>query len=599
MKKFRLAILLPITSMLLSGCVITDFFKNLFGIKEEKKEEEKESVNVTDIVRLTINGTGKINVKAGSTITEIKTISYVSNNPAIATIKDNVVTGVSIGQTTISVTVKTKSGLTFNKECRVVVSAEGKTNLKYTYDDYNTYNVYPLDNCPLVGKPKLLIIPIWFADSYQFINPTKKEQVRDDIRKTMLGSNKETGWRSVKTYYEEESFGKVKLTGTVTEWYETSKSYEAFLSSSVSTSICTAAVSAYFKEHTSETRKDYDTNGDGYLDAVVFVYAAPDCQNLGYSETNNLWAYTSWMMEEPNKTNPTMNVYFWGSYDFMYTYGAYAKSRTGSSVYGRGDCDNCVVDAHCYIHEFGHVLGLPDYYDYSGQRSPAGGFSMQDCNVGGHDPYSVLAYGWVQAYIPTETTTLKINDFQSSHDVILLANHTVDSPFDEYILVELYSPTDLNKFDTDSCYLGRYPMGSEDYGIRLWHVDGRLISYYFDYSSYQWKMRENLTSNPKTGYVYQAMSNTYYDSATDNTGSISPLGVDYANYNVLELLRSDNSSEDLNNNNLFSKNMSFDMNTYSSQFVNGLNMNDGQPLGWSFRVEDISNGTATITVTKN
>ena len=44
--------------------------------------------------------------------------------------------------------------------------------------------------------------------------------------------------------------------------------------------------------------------------------------------------------------------------------------------------------------------------------------------------------------------------------------------------------------------------------------------------------------------------------------------------------------------------MSFNASSYSSQFVNGTNMNDGSQLGWSFTVDEVTEGTATITVTK-
>ncbi len=592
-KRFRFLTLLPISALLLSGCAFIDFFKNLFNPTEEKESEKpKENVDISDVLYLSVGDVEEIRVTPFSKDVVIKTVSYISNDTSVAIIENNKVKGVAIGQTSISVVVKTERGNTFKGETKVIVSAAGKTRLRYTYDDYSAYNAYPFDNCPLEGEPKLLILPIWFSDSTEFIKESKKEEVRDDIRKTIIGTNEETGWRSVKTFYHEESFGKLNIKGTVADWYETNDSYLDYIDGGSET-IGSKALSDYFSTHSSDKRTNYDTNGDGYLDGVIFVYAAPDCFNLGYEDMNNLWAYCSWTMASPNKTKPAMNVYFWGSYDFMYAEGSHAEAKTGKSSYGRGDTDYCNIDSHCFIHEFGHVLGLPDYYDYSGQYSPAAGFSMQDNNVGGHDPYSVLAYGWGEPYIPTETTTYEINDFQSSHDVILLANHSIDSPFDEYLLVELYSPTGLNKFDSDHCYLGRYPIGPEEYGIRVWHVDARLTYW----NGYSWST--SLTSNPRKGYVYQAISNTYYDSEKDNKDAISVLGTDYADYNILELIRSDDGSGDLTYENMFVEDMTFDVSNHSSQFVNGLNMNNGQPLGWSFTVDEISNGTATITVTKN
>ena len=57
----------------------------------------------------------------------------------------------------------------------------------------------------------------------------------------------------------------------------------------------------------------------------------------------------------------------------------------GAPDYGYGK-----VDAHTYIHEMGHMLGLPDYYDYSFKSSPTGMYDMQDNNVGDHNPFSKM-----------------------------------------------------------------------------------------------------------------------------------------------------------------------------------------------------------------
>ena len=600
MKKRRLGVLLPIAAMLLSGCAFIDFVKDLFGISQKEEEkpqpkpEQKETLKVPDVLRLTLNEPQEIPVEAGLSTTKFIEITYTPNKLDIVSIINNTIKGIKVGQDTIDVYARTEKGAIFNTEFRVVVSEEGKTKLDYTYDDYNVHNVYAYDNCPLSGNPKLLIIPVWFSDSNEFINVNKKESVREDIRKTILGTSEETGWHSVKTFYEAESFGKLKIQGKVADWYETDDSYLNYVDEGAE-ELRAQAVDDYFKQNQTEKRKDYDTNEDGYLDGVVFIYAAPDYQNLGYSEMNNLWAYCTWTFDSPNLSIPKMNVLFWGSYDFMYAPGDDAYNKTGMSFYGRGDTDYCEIDSHCFIHEFGHVLGLPDYYDYGDLHSPAGGFSMQDYNVGGHDPYSILAYGWGEAYIPTETTTIKINDFQSSHDVILLANHEVTSPFDEYLLLEFYSPTELNKFDSDYCYRGSYPQGPAEYGIRVWHVDARLV--YFDTQSWNWS--DTLTSDVNSGYVTQAFSNTSYNPPTTTEDYFYPLGSESAVFNILQLIRSDNvMDENFSKDNMFMDKSTFSMEDYSSQFINETNMNDGQPLGWTFKVNTIEDSVASIKVIK-
>lgn len=470
------------------------------------------------------------------------------------------------------------------------VSKIEKTKLSYTYDDYTKNNAYNIDNCPLQGSPKLLIIPVWFNDSNNFIIESKKEEVRNDIEKAYIGTSEETNWNSVKSYYETESQNKIKLSATVTEWYEIDNSYTEYAPESkvdLTMSLVKKASDNYFSNHSTDKRKNYDSNGDGYLDGVMLIYAAPDYDSLGNDSYKNLWAYCYWTGAISSKTNPSANAFFWASYDFLY--GSNAKEKTGSS-YGRGFTQNGItIDTHCFIHEMGHVFGLEDYYDYSSfGYCPAGGFSMQDMNVGGHDPYSVMAYGWADPYIPNDSMTISIGDFQSTHDVILLANHSIsDSPFDEYLLLEYYTPTGLNEHDSKYTYRYVYPHGPSKGGIRLWHVDARLYSY----------NQGQMTTNPTDGGVYHALSNSY-DS---NHGSI--LGEEYYNYNILQLIRNDTYAtytprDSLVETDLFKAGNTFDMQTYSSQFVNGSKMNDNNPLGWSFKVEYTNESKAIITLTK-
>ena len=518
---------------------------------------------------------------------ETKLVSYNENKDDF-TFSISLDTSLTPSNNKVTITYKGKS-TSFALEIQNITILP-KTTLKYTYEDYAKYNAYSIDNCPLEGEPKLLIIPIWFNDSDNFIIESQKESVRTDIEKAYVGTKEDTGWNSVKTYYETESQNKITLSATVTDWYEVDKSYTEFaLESKVSetTALVETASDYYFNAHRYDARTNYDSNKDGYLDGVMLIYAAPDNRALGNESYQNLWAYCYWTGASSSLSSPTANAFFWASYDFMY--GSNAVEKTGTDYTSGYTEYGVTIDTHCFIHEMGHVFGLEDYYDYSHYGyNPAGGFSMQDYNVGGHDPYSVMAYGWASPYIPTKSMTISIGDFQSTHDVILLANHSVsNSPFDEYLLLEYYTPTGLNKLDSTYTYMQSYPNGSPAPGIRLWHVDARLYSYR-TYKS---------TTNPSDGNVVHLMSNSY----DNNHGS--PLGSDYYNYNLLQLIRNDTAAtytprDNFSESSLFKEGDTFDMSTYSSQFVKGANMNDKNPLGWSFKVEYTNESKAIITLTK-
>ena len=505
---------------------------------------------------------------------------------------------------------------------------------EYTYDTYIKNNCYPLSATPATGTANILVIPIWFSDSSQCITITNREQVRQDIQKAYFGSNDDTGWRSVKTYYEEESHGKLTITGKVSDWFECGQSSTKYAIDDdtdsggnvpKTRSLLDKAITWYFNNNPSDNRKNYDCDGDGYIDGLMLIYAAPDYQAWNNNNYTNLWAYCYWIQDKTvkDKNNPGVNAFFWASYDYMYG-SSVAKSRTGSS-FSNGDTAHAHIDAHTYIHEMGHMFGLMDYYDYTRQYNPSGDFSMQDANLGGHDPFSSFALGWGQAYVPTESTTIDLKPFATSGELIVLkpkADEYSYSPFDEYLVLEYYTPTGLNEFDCTHKYMStenkNYPIGSKTPGIRLWHVDARLVyprtlsggRYIYD--------KNNVVRDPSYVNTYGVtlmMSNTYYKSAADDD-YISPLGRDYSDYNLLQLIRNSttdtyripakSSGGSFSSGSLFTYGDVFTMEKYNKQFVNytakdgkvvGL-FNTNEELPFSFEVNACKQEYASITITK-
>ena len=470
------------------------------------------------------------------------------------------------------------------------------TTLKYTYNDFVNRNIAPIDGTPVSGSPKLLVVPVWFTDSISYISLLNKERVRSDIQKAYFGSNDDTGWRSVHTYYQELSQNKLNLTGVVTDWYECGYTSKSFYSSQSKTEQLVVDAVNWYKE--SHSMADFDSDQNGYLDGVMLIYGSPDYGTLENDNASNMWAYCFWLQNNnANKANPQPNAFFWASYDFMY-----GENKSSISPYHAGDTDYCNLDTHTYIHEMGHMFGLEDYYDYSKQCIPAGGFSMQDYNIGSHDPYSVMALGWAKPFVPSGDCTIELHNFQDSHELIALGVNRIDSPFDEYLLLELYTPTGLNKFDTDHQYNGRYPKGPSFTGIRLWHVDARLLE--CELNSDGTARALNFTSSIRSNYYYtQAMKNTYYKEGGTTNGYISPLGQEYADYNLLQLIRKSKAknykcNEVISSYDLFSQGDSFEISKYKDQFVNGAKTNAKYDFPWSFTIKSLNSGSAKIKIEK-
>ena len=486
-----------------------------------------------------------------------------------------------------------------------------------SYADYIDNNAYPLSMTPSIGTAQLLVIPVWFTDSNNFISEAKKESVRQDIEKSYFGSDEDVGWKSVKTYYEQESMGSLTINGKVSEWYECGSSYTSYAvdpatdnnGAPKTSALVESAVDWYFNSNTGDFRRNYDRNGDGYLDGVMLIYAAPDSQTLDRDDYANLWAYCFWIQDTKKQkpASPGVNAFFWASYDFIYG-SEIASSRTGKK-YGAGDTKHCNLDSHTYIHEMGHMFGLEDYYDYSDHKyQPAGGFSMQDHNVGGHDPFSSYALGWGKAYVPTDTITIDLKAFADTGEMILLKANGVarNTPFDEYLLLEYYTPTGLNEFDTTYKYMSTYgkdyPIATKDSGIRLWHVDARLVAGTVSGNKLVWNPSK-ITTDVNTPRITLAMSNTYMNSSYVSV--LAEYDSKYADYNILQLIRNNTTAtykprekDFFVTGALFKAGDTFTMERYKTQFVNEGKMNTNTDLGFSFTVNACNTTYASIQITK-
>ena len=217
---------------------------------------------------------------------------------------------------------------------------------------------------------------------------------------------------------------------------------------------------------------------------------------------------------------------------------------------------------------------------------------MQDHNVGGHDAFSVMAFGWADPYIPTNSCDITINDFQSSRDMILLTPdwNNYNSPFDEYLLLELFSPTGLNYIDCTYSY-GGYGRGPSVAGISLWHVNATVIAASVSSMS--------LTTNANQNGLLQAFNNTSDAETRSCYGTY--IDEDYQQFNLLQLIRAGGAGNGyLSQNDLFRQGASFSMNQskFTSQFVNGSTLDLNGNLGWSFSVTTITdNGNDTYSAT--
>ena len=593
MRKANKVLLLTLITTLLTSCGQERGYFAYEPLKTSYIEVSDENIT------LKIGESTKILANAYSSNGEAiggRDISYTSSNDNVLKVSNSgLLEGYSIGNATVTATVDG-----FSKSINVNVIEEEiahKSEGNKTYKDIGLNSYYGTNFAPSVGKTHFLVIPTWFSDSQNYISEKNKDRVYNDIEIAFLGTKAASGWQSVKTYYEEESKGLLEVNVTVSGWYDCGRSSKLYYDSKdASVNLVKDATNWYKTNFANNTLKDFDSDSDGHIDGVILVYAAPDYAS-NPEAGKNMWAYCDWIQNKRNTQEPTLNVYVWASYSFLY-------SKGNITHYGSGDTSHCFVDTHTIIHEMGHVFGLEDYYDYSRMTSPCAGFSMSDYDVGNHDPYSIFALGWANPYMvdlsKNNSYSVTLNKFVDNHDLLLISNHAFASPFDEYFLLEYYTPTRLNEFDSKYSYCGVYPKGPSESGVRLWHVDARLV--------YTNKLNEfisvnNITNNVQNGkYYLHALANSRYSSG--NTEHVSPLGANYYDYNILQLIRNSQvkiykDAETITNNDLFKLNKEYNIDDFAKQFKNAGLLNDKTSCSFKFSITNSGDKSITINITKN
>lgn len=217
---------------------------------------------------------------------------------------------------------------------------------------------------PSTGSPKSLVILVNFADK-SFITPNPQSEFTNLLNQENYSTNGGTG--SARDYFRASTYGKfsptfdvfgpVTLPQTLNYYGKNDVSGNDTLPVQMVVDACTMAHNAGLNF------SQYDTDNDGVVDNVFIYYA-------GYNEAEGGPANTIW----PHR----WGVYPIALYSSTYNYSGSVESVTfdgkrvmdyacTSELWSSKGTNMCGVGTFC--HEFGHVLGLPDYYDTSGKKT--------------------------------------------------------------------------------------------------------------------------------------------------------------------------------------------------------------------------------------
>ena len=452
-------------------------------------------------------------------------------------------------------------------------------NTSYNMSDYfNNRSRGKYFVLPNEGEINMLVIPVWFTNSNNFFRNDQKEEILEDLEYVYNTNRDKDSFHSVKQFYEEESNGKLTLNINISEFFEpgtSTKQYGDTVQSDIlnTYSLADSAVQWYFANHTSESIDDYDSNDDGLVDAVSLVYAANYYGTIGDSNGTTAFQIKNSQGDDHKFNNGSFSP-IGGIYGFNKSSDVNNQLNAPdlSKYYPRYFTSGC----RTIIHETGHMFGYEDLYEDNHATTkyyPAGRFSMQSHEFGGHEPYQNNLVGWSKPdiydandYEVGETITVKINDYATSGNNILLTNkmNANNSLFDEYMLLELFAPTGLNYYDAKNS-----AVNFTEPGIRLWHVNSIL---------------EDYTNSGKE--TTEISNNNWVNLKYSNNDQSSEFDLAHWIRNNPEEPY-DTTSTVKNSYGLFKAGDHFDIGTYQSQFVNGDKLDNKEKLGWEFNVDSI------------
>ena len=354
-----------------------------------------------------------------------------------------------------------------------------KEELKYSLADNPKWGVFgainDMGHVP-VGTPDVLILPVVFNDIDKEFDKTKI----DFIHEAYTGENLEdNAFYSLKEFYSVSSYGKLDIdihfadpfrTSMTTSEFETLFKLSPPAGVTLETDPIITIIDEYLDTISEAELAELDNDNNGYIDSVHLIYLTKD-----NADTNIWWHFTYGDFYKASKQRSKRpGIYFFSNYETGMDNGRYEG----------------YPDSHTIIHEYGHTLGLADYYSYDDTMAMyAGAVDMMDLNIGDHTAYSKMM-GWIDPYVvdgTKENFEITIKPFEESGDCIVMGNPSKDpfndTVFDEYIILSYYTPTGINGRDAGGYAEwtghGFNKLGGtyQNSGLQAFHVDSRTVYY--------------------------------------------------------------------------------------------------------------------------
>ena len=385
---------------------------------------------------------------------------------------------------------------------------------------------------------KTVVVPVDFTDYLGSDTLKGEEGYKADLEAAILGDGSGTSWESLKSFYYKSSHGQCNIDGVVTDFYHTGMTAAQFAKygsgSTYATQKLASDIADWLVDDLGMDLTQYDANKDGAIDSLIMIYTAP--YHVKNIDNDLYWAFC-WSNSgaKLNDYRPDAYRFFWASYQFFYEAGYYDDAGEHQEWTDEDiSSGRALPDSHTLIHEFGHVLSLPDYYCQANTENnydPLMKLDMMAYNIGDHNSWSKAVYGWHAPYVVSGNGTLTLNSTTDTGEfaIIPIQGKFNNTMLDQFLMLEFMTPTGVcTKDATEPLYSqgSRYPRWYTEAGVRAILVDARpgIFTYNSATSSYTFAGFTSSVNPPENGYV---------SLANDNN---DPSRSSFTTYKLLELV---------------------------------------------------------------
>lgn len=297
----------------------------------------------------------------------------------------------------------------------------------------------------------------------------------------------EAPYESLRNFYRRSSYGQLEIQGDTLGWYTTPYPREAVAKTTAGREALILEALHHYQAGGHDFRP-YDNDGDGYVDYLIVIWSG---EHEGWADF--WWGYQTSFSSQADAAFSGKRLY---TYSWMWE-----SSRPAQRA---------PFHAGTVVHETGHALGLPDYYDYDEDVGPdggVGGLDMMDASRGDHNGFSKFMLDWIQpAVVSAGSRDLRLRPSSGGPDAALLMPGAGGGPFGEFFLIE-----NRDRSGNDAALSGS--------GLLIWHVDSRLYSFTWQGQSYDDFLYDNSYTDHKLLRLMEADGQENIETGTGNADS--------------------------------------------------------------------------------